>query len=208
MSSPFGLAAVVGRLVVAPRSSREPLSSADHRLLADIAHQTGALAHAVRLTMALQRSRERGCWPARRSVAASAATCTTGWARRWPAPEPLPPLPAAVEVAAYRLGHEAITNVVRHADATRCTVTLEATATRVCVDITDDGIGLAQSARPGVGLASMRERTEELGGVFTVSAAQPAGTRIHATLPIATSTTTPGSNGAPSAHPSIGARHG
>lgn len=50
---------LVGRLVVTPRSSRERLSSADHRLLADIAHQTGALAHAARLTMALQRSREQ-----------------------------------------------------------------------------------------------------------------------------------------------------
>jgi signal transduction histidine kinase len=50
--------------------------------------------------------------------------------------------------------------------------------------VTDDGTGIAPDARPGVGLAAMRERTAEVGGIVTVSAVEPAGTRILALLPL------------------------
>ena len=69
----------------------------------------------------------------------------------------LPELPPAVEVAAYRIVIEALTNASRHANASRCDVDLRL-ADGLELDISDDGIGLADDCRPGVGLRSMRER--------------------------------------------------
>ena len=103
------------------------------------------------------------------------------------APPSLPPLPAAVEVAAYRIAQEALTNVVRHAEATHCTVrlSLEGDApTALCLDILDDGVGLPDGHSTGVGLLSMRERAEELGGSCTVERGADGGTEVHARLPI------------------------
>lgn len=92
-------------------------------------------------------------------------------------------LPVAVEVAAYVIATEAMTNVARHAHATRCMVTLTHD-THLTVEVTDDGIGLNGSHAPGVGLRSMRERTEDLGGALAIEPAADHGTRIIATLPL------------------------
>jgi two-component system, NarL family, sensor kinase len=104
------------------------------------------------------------------------------------APEELPPLPAAVEVAAYRIVQEALTNVLHHAAASRCKVSIEL-ATAITVEIVDDGVGLTNSQRKmsGVGFLSMRERAEELGGAFFVEPNPGGGTRVVASLPIITS---------------------
>ncbi|CAN5225179.1 hypothetical protein BH23CHL1_BH23CHL1_15110 [soil metagenome] len=99
------------------------------------------------------------------------------------APERLPPLPAAVEVAAYRLVIEAVTNTVRHASARICTIRLTIDDD-LRIDITDDGKGLPPVYRAGVGMASMRERVEELGGTFGFESKPNAGTRIWARLSI------------------------
>ncbi len=93
-------------------------------------------------------------------------------------------LPAAVEVAAYRIAIEAVTNAVRHAQATRCDVRISLPDALV-VEIADDGIGLPDDYRPGVGLISMRERAEELGGTLIAEALPGAGTRLRACLPVA-----------------------
>lgn len=253
---------VVGRLMAAPRSPHEPLRAKDRRLLEDVAYQAGAVAHAVRLTTDLQRSRERlvatreeerrrmrrdlhdGLGPslASQTFKLDAAldrldTDPEGVSRllsslkretqqlvadirrlvydlRPPAldelglaaalsahaghldgaggpavdvvtePDPLPALPAAVEVAAYRIAHEAITNVVRHAAAGRCTIALSAAESRLLVCVEDDGVGIADDHRPGVGLESMRERAEELNGTLTITSVHPAGTRVTALLPL------------------------
>ncbi|MCW5853310.1 MAG: sensor histidine kinase, partial [Anaerolineae bacterium] len=105
------------------------------------------------------------------------------------APPSLPPLPAAVEVAAYRIAQEALTNVVRHAQATHCAVTLslgpdEQAPTALCLDIVDDGIGLPDGHSTGVGLLSMRERAEELGGACAIERRAEGGTAVHARLPL------------------------
>ncbi len=129
------------------------------------------------------------------------------------APDHLPPLPAAVEVAAYRIAQEALTNVVRHAHARTCTIRLALAArpaptgqgqahvaghdpqppvvstSAFCLEVIDDGVGLPtpQAGTPrhaGVGLTAMRERAAELGGTCTVEAAPAGGTRVLAHLPL------------------------
>jgi signal transduction histidine kinase len=104
------------------------------------------------------------------------------------APDELPALPAAVEVAAYRIVQEALTNVIRHAHARQCRIGLrivpDGDRTTLEVTILDDGTGLATSRRAGVGLASMRERAMELGGTWAVEALPASGTRVYAQLPV------------------------
>jgi signal transduction histidine kinase len=92
-------------------------------------------------------------------------------------------LPAAVEVAAYRIAAEAITNAVRHADANECRVRLTAGDT-VAVVVEDDGRGLMAERPDGIGLASMSERAAELGGDVRVEARPGGGTRVVARLPL------------------------
>ncbi len=100
-------------------------------------------------------------------------------------PEPLGPLPAAVEVAAYRIAVEAVTNVDRHAGATAARVRLSEAAGRLVVEVSDDGRGCAATpGGRGVGLASMRERAAELGGGCTVTRRAGGGTVVRAELPL------------------------
>lgn len=99
----------------------------------------------------------------------------------------LPPLPAAVEAAAYRIVQEAMTNSLRHAGPTQIAVRLRATGSALEIEIEDDGGGMAAGTRPGVGIRSMRERAEELGGALQIDS--PAGeaargTRVRAALPL------------------------
>jgi signal transduction histidine kinase len=258
---------IVGRLVVMPRSANEPLSAQDRALLDDIAYPAGAIAKSVRLTMALQSSRERlvlareeerrrirrdlhdGLGPSlasqtfqldevldrlhddpagagdlvmamkeqnRQLVAeirrlvyelrppaldelgvAGALDAHVSQLERSASfsievrtvPDPLPALPAAIEVAVYRIVREAITNTVRHAAATRCIASIEASDTDLIIDVRDDGAGLTEGTPAGVGLTSMRERTEELGGTFSIAPGEPRGTRVLATLPLANGST-------------------
>ncbi|WP_459803118.1 histidine kinase [Herbidospora sp. RD11066] len=95
----------------------------------------------------------------------------------------LPALPAPIELATYRIAAEALTNAARHARASRCTIRVRARdALELSVD--DDGSGLG-SAREGVGLTSMRRRSEELGGTFEVRGDGP-GTHLVVRLPLVT----------------------
>jgi len=102
------------------------------------------------------------------------------------APGALPPLPAAVEVAAYRIAQEALTNVVTHSQARRCVVCLEI-RDGLRLEVIDDGVGIAngrQQETGGLGLISMRERAEELGGVCFIEPVAGGGTRVLASLPL------------------------
>jgi signal transduction histidine kinase len=105
-------------------------------------------------------------------------------------PEKLPPLSAAVEVAAYRIAQEALTNVVRHAGASTCTISLAIEDGDVlCLVVRDDGRGIPDpqensSVRAGVGMASMHERAAELGGSLVVEPLLEGGTRVRARLPL------------------------
>ena len=100
------------------------------------------------------------------------------------APDPMPPLPAAVEVAAFRIAQEGMTNVVRHAQARTCRVTLVLEQDGLCVTIEDDGRGLPANLYMGVGLRSMQERVAELGGRFSLGSGPAGGALVQARLPI------------------------
>ena len=102
------------------------------------------------------------------------------------APEHLPPLPAAVEVAAYRIIQEAVTNTLRHAQARSCRIglTLMDEPPALRLEIGDDGLGLPAGYHAGVGLGSMRERAQELGGQCVVETAAAGGVRVSAQLPL------------------------
>ncbi len=100
-------------------------------------------------------------------------------------PDPVPDLPAAVEVAVYRIAVEAMTNISRHARAGHATVRISVGGD-LELEITDDGEGLPDAFRSGVGISSMRERAAELGGRCTVEPASPRGTRVRATIPLET----------------------
>jgi signal transduction histidine kinase len=252
----------IGQLILAPRTGETEFSTADRRLLEDLARQAGVAAHTVRLTADLQRSRERlvtareeerrrlrrdlhdGLGPAlaaqtlkvgaarvlyrrdpaaaeqlmgelERDIAAALADirrlvynlrppaldelglcaaireCAAQYQSNdaghlrvtVEAPERLPNLPAAVEVAAYRITQEALANVVRHAGAHACHIRMTP-GELLELEIADDGVGLPTSRRLGVGLTSMRERAEELGGTCSVEAAPGGGTLVRARLPI------------------------
>jgi signal transduction histidine kinase len=97
----------------------------------------------------------------------------------------LPPLPAAVEVAAYRIATEAITNAIRHAGAQHCRVRIVAN-TDLEVEVTDDGHGWDGRLIPGVGIQSMRERAADLGGTLTIARVPGGGTSVLARLPLMT----------------------
>jgi signal transduction histidine kinase len=108
-------------------------------------------------------------------------------------PDTMPPLPAAVENAAYRIAIEAMTNVSRHARARSCQLSIGVSPsagqgtephTKLTLEIRDDGIGIPALHHAGVGLASMSERAAELGGDCLVANPEGGGTQVRAHLPM------------------------
>ena len=93
-------------------------------------------------------------------------------------------LPAAVEVAAFRIVVSALNNTAHHASAAHCWVRFVRDASLLTVEIDDDGSGLPADFRAGVGVTAMRERASELGGDCTHEARPGGGTRVRARLPI------------------------
>ncbi len=103
------------------------------------------------------------------------------------APDALPQLPAAVEVAAFRIASEAVTNVVRHSGASRCRVSVELDSA-FSVTVADNGRGATQHTGRGVGWTSMHQRASELGGSCTISSPAEGGLVIRAVLPLVDAT--------------------
>jgi signal transduction histidine kinase len=257
----------VGELVLAPRAPGESFTPSDRRLLEDLAREAGIAAHAVRLTLDLQRTnddlrrsraqliamREEERRRLRRDLhdglgsALTSMTFKLGAAEnllardpvavaalleelkretqaamtdirhlvydlRPPAldelglvsalreraayfqlngvqvsidaPQPLPTLPAAVEVAAFRTALEALANVARHAQATICVIRLRVLEDALKLEVQDNGVGLPADYHPGVGITAMRERAAELGGTCVVETAPSGGTRVCSQLPL------------------------
>ena len=99
------------------------------------------------------------------------------------APENIPDLPAAVEVAVYHITQEALVNVARHARARTCVVRLVVNDD-VTLEIVDDGVGIYAQRSTGVGFSSMRERASELGGSCVVEPVPKGGTQVLVRLPL------------------------
>ena len=103
----------------------------------------------------------------------------------------LPELPTAVALSIYRLVQEALTNIVKHAEARQAHVELSRDDGHLCVVVTDNGKGFVSDAeaeqprrRGGIGLVSMRERAELLGGTLEIATAPGQGTRLTARIPL------------------------
>lgn len=95
------------------------------------------------------------------------------------------PLPAAVELAAFRIVQEAITNVVRHSGARHADIRLGYGLDQLSVQVDDDGAGAGAGALgEGSGIRGMRERAAALGGALTVGPSPSGGIRLVATLPL------------------------
>jgi signal transduction histidine kinase len=100
---------------------------------------------------------------------------------------PLPVMPAAVEVAAYRIATEALANAARHSGGRTANVVLSADDAGLRLDVIDDGVGLPAQAdvrHRGVGLSAMAERAAELGGRCEVMLGAGGGTAVRALLPM------------------------
>jgi two-component system NarL family sensor kinase len=250
----------LGSLICAPRSAEEPFTDSEGRLLRDVASQAAVAVHALTLSAALQRSRERlvsareeerrrlrrdlhdGLGPqlaglglkldaARNQLAvdpkladailvqlrgevqdaigdirrlvynlrppaldelgllqALRASAVAQLSSAGPrvvieGPSRMPPLPAAIEVAAYRIAQEAMTNVVRHAHARHCHVRLSL-KNGLELEVVDDGEGFPEAMHAGVGLTSMQERTSELGGWLRIEGTPEGGTKVVARFPL------------------------
>lgn len=118
----------------------------------------------------------------RQQVTLLDSSLTGGLDIRVVAPADLGPLPAATEVAAFRIVTEAVTNAARHANATTCTIEVRGSDV-LEVEVRDDGRGFRSTGAAGVGLGSMQARAEELGGVVRVASTPGSGTCITAKLP-------------------------
>ncbi len=102
-------------------------------------------------------------------------------------PEKLPQLPAAVEIAIYRIASEALNNIIRHAQADCAHIKLTISnlpARQIELEVADNGRGLPEEPAAGVGLSSIRERVEELGGSFEICSGKPTGTMVQVTIPL------------------------
>jgi signal transduction histidine kinase len=94
------------------------------------------------------------------------------------------PVPPTVEVSAYRMIQEALTNTVKHADASRVSVTIRYLPTDVEVEVLDDGRARDTGRRAGHGLIGMRERAKLLNGRLQVGPAPDGGFSVRATIPV------------------------
>jgi len=156
-------------------------------LLADLKHETlGCVGEVRRIVEDLRPPAldELGLLPALTAFVDRLSTRDEALQVAVQAPDPLPRLPAAVEVAAYRIATEAMTNVARHAHARTCLLRLEV-GDDLTLEVSDDGVGVPAGRLPGVGLPSMAERAAELGGRCVVGRLDGGGTQVLAHLPLA-----------------------
>ncbi|MFI7277138.1 sensor histidine kinase [Streptomyces sp. NPDC049879] len=94
------------------------------------------------------------------------------------------PLPPEIDMSAYRIVQEAVTNVVRHAATDRCRVTIERAGDTLGIEVSDRGRGAGAAGGAGYGLVGMRERAELLDGEFSAGHAPGGGFRVTARLPV------------------------
>jgi two-component system sensor histidine kinase UhpB len=104
--------------------------------------------------------------------------------------EPRTRIPADIEIALYRIVQEALNNVAKHAHATTVAIALRRSGSEYEMSVTDDGVGFrtaglgVQSSRPGLGMVTMRERAQAVGGRFEVMPLPGNGTRLTVRVPV------------------------
>jgi two-component system NarL family sensor kinase len=175
------LAAILLKLEAA--RSRDDVTERN-ALLAEIRDETKAAITEVRRAVDELRPPaidEVGLPGAIRQRAASLSTDLLAF--RVESPQTLPTIPAAVEVAAFRIASEAMTNVAKHSGASRCSVSLEFDQA-LQLTVSDNGRGSGRFNRSGVGWTSMTERAAELGGSCTISSRGEGGLVVRAVLPL------------------------
>jgi signal transduction histidine kinase len=160
---------------------RDPDAARD-RIAETTAHLTGVVAHVRRLVHDLRPPAldDLGLVGALRQHASTLSVPTEVVAEL----DDEHPLPAAVEVAGYRIAVGALDNVVRHASAGSAAVTLSGTGSALVVEVRDDGVGIPPEVEAGHGLTGLRERAAELGGHVEVTCPPEGGTRVRATIPV------------------------
>lgn len=94
------------------------------------------------------------------------------------------PIPHGIDLAAYRIVQEALTNILRHAHAASATVLVRRSADRLHIDVEDDGRGLEPNSVAGHGLQGMRDRAGVYGGTVQLQPAEPRGCRVIAQIPL------------------------
>jgi two-component system, NarL family, sensor histidine kinase DesK len=100
-------------------------------------------------------------------------------------PSALEPMPDSTSELFGYVIREAVTNVVRHSEASHCTISIESAVDHQAVTVTDDGSGLPDDLRRGTGLQGLRSRLEAAGGTFTIGPGPTGGTQVRASLPTA-----------------------
>jgi signal transduction histidine kinase len=184
-----GLGPQLAALTMQASGARRLLRADPDRADAELEHLQGELRTAIgdirRLVHGLRPPAldEFGLVAALRSRLLSFESASSGVVTRLDATGDDATLPAATEVAVYRIVEEALTNIGRHADARRVRVSL-AIGEDVRLEIEDDGRGMPDRYEPGVGVQSMRERTEELGGAFAIGPGARGGTRVAVAIPL------------------------
>jgi signal transduction histidine kinase len=161
------------------RDALGAIEAASQETLAGLRHMLGALRQASADADAADRVPVTGLADVER-LAAMAAEAGVQVDVRWGGHRR--PLPPEIEVSAFRIIQEAVTNVVRHAGTPRCSVAVEFREEELTVEVTDDGRGGAAEGA-GYGLAGMRERVSLLQGDFTAGPRPEGGFRVAARIP-------------------------
>jgi signal transduction histidine kinase len=174
-----GLAGIITQL----RAAQRVEDAGAHVALALHLAQDG-LTEARRSVAALQPHQlEDAHLPEALSTLARNWTGTTGVDLRVEVTGDRVPLSPAIEVTLFRVAQEALTNIAKHAGATRAGLTLSYTGAVVLLDIRDDGNGLHNPDSKGFGLSSMRQRVRGAGGSLEIESTPGEGTAVSATLP-------------------------
>ena len=178
-----GLAGIITQLQAAGRSSTPP-STTDEHIARALALARTSLAEARRSVQALA-PRELGVAQLPEALRA----LTEEWSQkhevgaRFEVTGTAEPLSPAIEVSLFRVAQESLTNVAKHAQATRVGVTLSYTGAEVLLDVRDDGRGFAEHDGTGFGLTSMRQCIRGVGGHVDVESAPGEGTSVSAHVP-------------------------
>jgi signal transduction histidine kinase len=93
-------------------------------------------------------------------------------------------IPTEIGLAVYRVIQESLTNVTRHAAATRVAVSIERTPQELRVQVDDDGVGSSEAPEGGHGIIGMRERFRALGGVLDARPRREGGFRVQGIVPL------------------------